>query len=68
MSRKHFEDPAFSSREYPGTPGLSIREYAAIHLMVPDSGNADLDAMILKAITLKTNKSGAFRDPNNTPS
>jgi hypothetical protein len=29
--------------------GLSVREYAAIHLCVPDSGDADLDAMIRRA-------------------
>lgn len=30
-------------------PGISIREYAAIHLRIPDSGNAELDAMIQKS-------------------
>lgn len=29
--------------------GLSKREYAAIHLCVPDSGNPELDAMINRA-------------------
>jgi hypothetical protein len=29
--------------------GFTKREYAAIHLCVPDSGNADLDAMIRRA-------------------
>lgn len=28
---------------------ISVREYAAIHLSVPDSGDAELDAMIRKA-------------------
>jgi len=32
-----------------GSPGLTKREYAAIHLCVPDSGNPELDAMIEKA-------------------
>lgn len=31
-----------------GTP-LSVRQYAAIHLRVPDSGDPELDAMIRKA-------------------
>jgi len=30
-------------------PGISTREYAAIHLCVPDSGNDELDAMIRRA-------------------
>lgn len=30
-------------------PGLTAREYAAIHLGVPDSGDAELDAMIRRA-------------------
>lgn len=30
-------------------PGLSKREYAAIHLRVPDSGDEVIDAMIRKA-------------------
>lgn len=29
--------------------GMNLREYAAIHLGVPDSGDAELDAMIRKA-------------------
>ena len=31
------------------TNGLSLREYAAIHLCVPMSGNDELDAMIKRA-------------------
>ena len=31
------------------TNGLSLREYAAIHLCIPDSGNDELDAMIKRA-------------------
>ena len=30
-------------------PGFTKREYAAIHLCVPDSGNDELDAMIRRA-------------------
>lgn len=41
-------------------PGMTLREYAAIHLMVPDSGNASLDEMIKKAIASKTSKA-AFK-------
>jgi hypothetical protein len=38
-------------------PGMTLREYAAIHLMVPDSGNASLDKMILKALDMRKAKS-----------
>ena len=31
------------------TNGISLREYAAIHLCVPMSGNDELDAMIKRA-------------------
>jgi hypothetical protein len=33
----------------PGSPGLTIRQYAAIHLGVPESGIDWLDEMIVKA-------------------
>ena len=48
--------------ETPGGWGLTIREYAAIHLMVPDSGIPELDEMIKKAIAQKTSKA-AFSNP-----
>ena len=35
---------------------MTIREYAAIHLKVPMSGNADLDAMIKESIALDIQK------------
>ena len=38
-------------------PSMTLREYAAIHLMVPDSGNSSLDKMILKALDMKKAKS-----------
>jgi hypothetical protein len=44
----HFNDQNFSS--------LTVREYAAIHLMVPDSGDVELDKMISKAIQRKRSK------------
>ena len=46
-----------------GFNGMTIREYAAIHLMVPDSGNKELDDMITKAIQAKTGKA-AFSAPD----
>lgn len=36
---------------------MTVREYAAIHLGVPDSGDAELDAMIRKANRMEFAKS-----------
>lgn len=35
--------------QFPAGVGMSLRQYAAIHLRVPDSGIPDLDAMIRQA-------------------
>ena len=46
--------------------GLSKREYAAIHLKVPDSGDADLDKMILQSLMISVTAkflSGALANP-----
>ena len=43
-------DPAFPSGSH---KGLTRREYAAIHLRVPDSGSAWLDAMIYQALEME---------------
>ena len=44
--------PADPARPVKGKDGLSAREYAAIHLRVPDSGEAWLDKMILRSVHL----------------
>jgi hypothetical protein len=36
--------------------GLTKREYAAIHLMLPESGDEELDKIISKAIQLRVGK------------
>lgn len=45
-------DDFFDDDKQVGWPnrGLSKREYAAIHLRVPDSGDPQIDAMITKAL------------------
>ena len=44
------DEPAMPTYNGSGaTEGMSLREYAAIHLCVPDSGNDELDAMIKRA-------------------
>lgn len=49
ICRHHYEPcdpPSTESPTPPQTPGLTARQYAAIHLRVPDSGDAWLDEMI----------------------
>lgn len=46
------DQPAFPAHHFDlttGEHGLTKREYAAIHLRVPNSGNEELDAMIREA-------------------
>lgn len=38
-----------ASMKAPALPGMTLRQYAAIHLRVPDSGEEWLDAMIERA-------------------
>lgn len=49
----HIYEPAFPGTEgnglNHGCPGLTARQYAAIHLRVPDSGEPWLDAMIKRS-------------------
>ena len=40
-----------------GESGLSKREYAAIHLKVPDSGDSDLDKMIMQSLSIEDKRS-----------
>lgn len=42
--------PAFPRGEIQSAPGMTLREYAAIKLKVPDSGNDWLDDMIRKSL------------------
>jgi len=49
FARPYSEDHARTDQEY-ATAGLTKREYAAIHLKVPMSGNPELDAMIREAV------------------
>ena len=49
------EETDVESLENPGSE-MTIREYAAIHLKVPMSGNTDLDAMIKESIALDIQK------------
>lgn len=48
---ENLNNPAFSTS--PGNSGLTAREYAAIHLGVPDSGNTEINQMILRSIRAK---------------
>ena len=47
-------------------PGFSKREYAAIHLKVPNSGDEELDKMILQSLMISVTAkflSGALANP-----
>ena len=51
MGERKDGGPAFGHGNHAqgGDPGMSLRQYAAIHLRVPDSGVEWLDEMIRKA-------------------
>ena len=62
----------FGGQKYPQAhPGMTVRQYAAIHLCVPDSGDADLDAMIRRAQRERLAGKiimGLVTNPNDEPS
>lgn len=44
------EEPSGSAFPDPYSAGMTLRQYAAIHLKVPDSGSDWLDDMIRKSV------------------
>jgi len=62
MTNTRLLDYAFPTPEHNGQDGVSIREYAAIHLRVPNSGNDELDAMIREARRFELAKAAIIRE------